>query len=359
MKRVLLILTCFIFGLPLITNAQATLKAHYKFDETSGTVATDASGNGYDADIIGTTTWVEGVMGGALEFGGDANVTIPATTMLLSSAIGSVSLWVNVVMPTGQTSGGIRTLFWAGDASGSGFGPENELHIHLEEGGSEYWLGGECSFFILDESDNGHAFLFSDPEKGTSPGAAPVNPILLGDSIWHHVVGTFGNGKVKLYIDGAFVVEEDYSPTGFGLTNMFLGQMGGGQRRFNGRLDDVRIYSGVLTEEEIIALNQVTPVRDGLEANPKFVLYENSPNPFNASTTIRYQLAENSDVQLTIYNQAGQLVRTLVNENQLPGLQSVNWDGRDGAGQPMSSGIYLYRLQVGNELQTKKLMLIK
>ncbi len=357
MKKNLLILIGCILVLPFTTNSQATLKAHYKFDETSGTVAVDASGNGFDADITGTTNWVDGTIGGALEFGGDAAVTIPASTMFLNSFYGSVSFWVNVIVPTGESSG-IRTIFWAGDnTTGSGFGPENELHVHLEQGGSSSWLGGECSYVVADAE--GTAFLFSDPDKGTSPGNPPVNPILIGDTAWHHIVCTFSSLKTQLYIDGEFISETDNRPNSFAFTHIFLGQMAYGGRTFDGKLDDVRIFSGVLTEEEITSLYNITSIWDIQEANSKFALYENYPNPFSETTAISYQLTENSDVLLSIYNHSGQLVRTLVNENQLPGLQSINWDGRDEAGKRLSPGIYLYNIVVNDKSQTKKLMLIK
>jgi len=355
MRKILLIMTCSIFALNLITSAQGVLKAHYKLDETSGTIAADASGNGFDATLSGTTSWVAGERDGALEFGGDAAVTLPAAIMGLTSAIGSVSLWMNAGVPAED----INTMFWAGDnTTGGGFGAENEMHIHIEEAKEPSWSGGECSFFIIADPNT---FLFSDPEKGTDPAAAPVNPLLLGDTTWHHIVGTFGEDKTKLYIDDSLIMETDYNPTNYALDNIFLGQMGGGQRKYTGKLDDVRIFIGVLTEEQITELYQPPPshISDNPVANSQFVLYENYPNPFNGITTISYQLAENSDVLLTIYNQTGKLVRTLVQEKQVSGFQSISWDGCDDAGQQLSSGIYLYRLQVDNNMQTRKLILIE
>jgi len=62
---------------------------------------------------------------------------------------------------------------------------------------------------------------------------------------------------------------------------------------------------------------------------------------------------------LTIYNQTGKNVHTLVQEKQGSGFQSINWDGCDDSGQQLRSGIYLYRLHVDNKVQTRKLMLIK
>lgn len=90
-----------------------------------------------------------------------------------------------------------------------------------------------------------------------------------------------------------------------------------------------------------------------------FALEQNYPNPFNPETTIRYQLNQPGDVQLIIYNLLGQKVAQLINERQNSGEYQIRWNGRDAAGYPVSSGAYLYRLSVGNELITRKMLLVK
>jgi hypothetical protein len=89
------------------------------------------------------------------------------------------------------------------------------------------------------------------------------------------------------------------------------------------------------------------------------VLFDNYPNPFNPSTTMRYALPERAEVKLTIYNVLGQEIRTLVNEVQPAGIHSVRWNGRDNRNNPVSSGIYIYRLQAGEQVQSKKLILLE
>ncbi len=85
----------------------------------------------------------------------------------------------------------------------------------------------------------------------------------------------------------------------------------------------------------------------------------NFPNPFNPSTTISYQLAEDSPVNLSIYNQRGQLVRTLVNESQIAGTYAVGWDGRNDCGKSVSSGLYFYRMKTSTISDTRKMLMIK
>ena len=85
----------------------------------------------------------------------------------------------------------------------------------------------------------------------------------------------------------------------------------------------------------------------------------NYPNPFNLATTIQYALPQAAAVQLTIHNVLGQVVRTLVAEHQPAGHYAVNYDGRDDHGQPLSSGLYFYRLQAGPVSQVEKMVLLK
>ena len=85
-----------------------------------------------------------------------------------------------------------------------------------------------------------------------------------------------------------------------------------------------------------------------------FILYQNYPNPFNPSTTIRYTLPQRSPVRLTVFNSLGQDVVTLFQEEQESGYHEVPFDA-----SRLASGVYLYRLQAGNLVQTRKLLLQK
>ena len=90
-----------------------------------------------------------------------------------------------------------------------------------------------------------------------------------------------------------------------------------------------------------------------------FHLENNFPNPFNPATTIEYSLRNQADVKLSIFNVLGQKVRELVNESQTAGIHRVIWDGTDASGTVVSTGIYLYRMQVGDLAETRKMVLIK
>lgn len=85
-----------------------------------------------------------------------------------------------------------------------------------------------------------------------------------------------------------------------------------------------------------------------------------SPNPFNPSTAIWYDVPANSgDVTLRVFDVSGRFVRTLVDGQQAPGRWMVTWDGRDAHGRSVSTGIYFYRLEGGGFSATKKMLLLK
>jgi hypothetical protein len=91
----------------------------------------------------------------------------------------------------------------------------------------------------------------------------------------------------------------------------------------------------------------------------KFSLKQNFPNPFNPVTTLRYDLPENGHVNITIYDMLGRQVKTLINQIQDAGYRSVIWDATNDYGKPVSAGIYLYQIQAGDFIQTRKMVLLK
>jgi hypothetical protein len=86
----------------------------------------------------------------------------------------------------------------------------------------------------------------------------------------------------------------------------------------------------------------------------EFALYQNYPNPFNPSTTIQYSVKERASVELVLYDILGRQVVVLVNEEQDAGYYKINFN----AGR-LASGIYFYRIQAGNFIETKKMILLK
>jgi hypothetical protein len=90
-----------------------------------------------------------------------------------------------------------------------------------------------------------------------------------------------------------------------------------------------------------------------------FALSQNYPNPFNPSTAIDYALSERAFVTIKVHNLLGQEVKTLVAEEKGAGIYTLQWNGKDNAGNDVPSGMYLYTMRAGNFVQTKKMMLMK
>lgn len=91
----------------------------------------------------------------------------------------------------------------------------------------------------------------------------------------------------------------------------------------------------------------------------EFALGNNYPNPFNPSTSIAYALPEKAQVTLEIYDVAGRLVQTLVNQEKEAGRYTIQWDGQNAAGSQVASGLYVYRIKAGSFVEAKTMMLVK
>jgi len=111
-----------------------------------------------------------------------------------------------------------------------------------------------------------------------------------------------------------------------------------------------------LTEVPVTAISSETEA----EALPQGLLLEqNYPNPFNGETAIHFSVPQLTDVELAIFDLAGQQVALLLQGGCPAGEHAVRWDGRDDSGYRLASGLYLYRLKAGMQLETRKLMLIR
>ena len=90
-----------------------------------------------------------------------------------------------------------------------------------------------------------------------------------------------------------------------------------------------------------------------------YSLHQNYPNPFNPVTKLRYDLPENSHVNITIFDILGREVKTIVNQYQNAGYRSITWNATNDHGHSVNAGVYLYRIQAGNYTLAKKMVLLK
>lgn len=255
---------------------------------------------------------------------------------------------------------------------------------------------------------------------GSSP-ALPINPYLESDTQiplheWHYVAITYDGTTLHFYFDGV--------PDGGGLLSgplvpnddpLHIGaDFPGDDEYWHGRIDELRIWNKALKPTHIqAAMNgRATPKASALvgywrfdegsgntardksrETNhgtlvngptwvtpgapignvgkaiagqieqavlDQFVLTKNFPNPFNPETEIRFYLPEASQVFVRVFNTLGYEINTLVDSPLNAGLHSVRWDGKDNRGNPVSSGVYLYQVQVGDKFsQIRKMSLLK
>ena len=116
-------------------------------------------------------------------------------------------------------------------------------------------------------------------------------------------------------------------------------------------------YGGKESEPSLPdSASAVTGVQDG---EFRLALRHASPNPFNPMTVITYVLPEDAPAELSIYDASGKLVRALVREDGSAGVHHAPWDGRDDDGRRLASGVYFFRLEVGGEVLTRRMVLLK
>ena len=127
---------------------------------------------------------------------------------------------------------------------------------------------------------------------------------------------------------------------------------------FLGDLEDIQDFY-INTTLLMLSTGDDVSLADVTVMPEKFTLHQNYPNPFNPVTTLRYDLPENGHVNIIIYDMLGRQVKTLMDQTQDAGYRSIIWDATNDYGKPVSAGIYLYQIQAGEYMQTKKMVLLK
>jgi hypothetical protein len=206
--------------------------ALWSFDEGTGTIVSDTSGNGNNGALYnmdGSTCWVDGKPGKALMFNGiDDYVSIPDSDTLHQTSAITVAFWIKAASEQ----------------------PSSDLFTVIEKSHSNIDYSGW--YFQSQYDKKGVSFGFgngSDWNNGTG------SDVVLADDVWHFVTGTYDGTQVKFYIDGN--LESSKITTGQIATNnrpINIGHWGAGERYFKGIIDEVRIYNRALSDAEIQAL---------------------------------------------------------------------------------------------------------
>jgi hypothetical protein len=145
-------------------------------------------------------------------------------------------------------------------------------------------------------------------------------------------------------------------------SDMLTGKCCHGTGVVDGKIYAIGGYMGTWLSSMCMTVEEYDPSKDDLLGVERidlklpqiFALHQNYPNPFNPRTVISWQLAVGNRVDLSIYNMLGQKVATLARGKQQAGFHTVEWNASGFA-----SGVYLYRLQTGDYVETKKMVLIR
>jgi len=221
MYRNLIWLFSFVLVLSIAGNVSAKLVGYWNFDEGSGTVAVDSSGNGNDGTINGTPDWIAGQLGGALDFDGSTDyVEIPHNDSLSITEQITIAAWTNM-----------RT-----NASG-------EMAI-VSKGG---WAANNLPYELTETPGDVIFWQFYDNEgrDTCSPDSPAVNE-------WHHITATYDGTIFKCYIDGELGEEWEYTgKMPENTLSVMIGRRSTGGTWFNGMIDEVMIFDHALNEDEI------------------------------------------------------------------------------------------------------------
>jgi hypothetical protein len=225
-----------------------------------------------------------------------------------------------------------------GDARGAGFADadgDGDIDLHLVNAGDDVYFRNE----IGDDYHWLHVDL-----KGTLSNRSGVGA--------HITVETGGLTQLR----------EVGGETGLQSQNSLTAEFGLGPVALP---SDITIEwpSGVVQHVDNVGADQRVTIT---EANPtsapivrddaRFQLEPNHPNPFRGTTSISYSLAEPAELSLRVYDVAGRLVRTLDEGTRSAGTRTVQWNGRDDAGQPVAPGIYFYEMRAGEWARTRKMV---
>jgi hypothetical protein len=335
MKAVLCLIVILASTAPLSAKADITtdLIAWYSFD---GNLA-DSSGNTNHGSPIGDlllTTDRFGAPDMAYEFNGlNSYILIPNSTSLSSpdSAL-TQAAWV---------------LFYGPSRIGQAFGP-----ITMKSASSP----NSFMYRMTATPGAGTSVAFNNwlNSYGTS------YDFLL--SQWYHVASVFDGTAVQFYVNGARV-DSVAAPTTIvpSVYNMTIGgDVPGILEIFWGKIDDVRIYSRALTDGDIAELCDCPAT--GVNKAPALsasAIRRTYPNPSGGDTSVDFFVESSGNVELTVYDVAGRLVRTLHTGALARGEHAANWDGRNAAGKLVPSGVYFLRLNTGGVVVSSRLVRIR
>ncbi len=233
--------------LPNIPITDPNLVGWWKFEAGSGTTVVDFSGHGNNGTIVDNVLWVPGMFNIALEFLGDDKGHVELPPGIVSTAKGSILMWVNTDLTDDEG------MMWYGtETGGDGFGDENEIHLHVDDPG------------VLGFGMEGSTDIRLDGPQIAGAG-------------WVHVAATWDQKDgCRLYFNGAEVDFQAYTANVANLTVIRLGRpvgTGNGNRYYDGLMDDVRLFNHAISPAQVSEI--MSKGEDPLKAG--------SPKPSNGA----------------------------------------------------------------------------
>jgi hypothetical protein len=309
---------------PTPADVSTGLIARYPF---SGD-ASDASGNGNNGTLVGgmaLTTDRSGAPNSAYQFNGlNSYISVPNSASLSSPTTAMTqAAWISIAGPS-QVGGGFDPIIMKSVTSENGF---------------MYRMNCETTYF-------GAAYNNWNTHLSASQ-AIPLNE-------WHHVATVFNGSTIKFYFDGlpvgtqpmALTIVSDTRPLTIG------GDFPGSPEYFNGKIDDVALYSRALSDADILQLySGATGVEESF-AGSAVTLGTPMPNPTRGPVNVDLSLAATEYVRLAIYDASGRLVSRLAERAMDRGTHTLQWN--PGV---VANGVYFLRLETAGNHRVAKVVL--
>jgi len=271
------------------------------------------------------------------------------------------------------------------------FDQRSENHLYRNDNVNGFVEVSEQTEINFNPGQTYYAAAFGDIDNDgdldlyVSAGPAEIDPGVGGniDLLFENTIGTNNNwlefrlegvqsnrsavgARVTCFTDTLMQLREVQSGSGYNSFNPLVQHFGFGQRTI---VDSVIIRwpSGIIDRMFEVPMNQIINVLEGVTAGVETRstiplttnLEQNYPNPFNPTTRINYALSQQSDVRLEVFDITGKLVKTLVDTRLSPGQYTISWNGRNAFGDIAVSGVYVYRMQAGSQIESKKMVFVQ
>jgi hypothetical protein len=322
-------------------------------------------------DSHGDTLWTKRYGGSQAEYSGEVVQTLPDSGYIVVGQTGSFGAgeWDVYLIKTNSLGDTLWTKTFGGSESDHGESVQQTSDRgFIITGKTESFGQGWGDLYLIKTSSFGDTLWTRTFGGGDEDYGEYVQETMEGDYIVTGGTQSFGEGWFNLYlikidVYGNTIWESTLGPGTYN-SGSCVQQTTDGGYIVVGRSD-------YISEPMDVYLVKTDP--DGSvgvsfnnfpdhEIVKSAFLFQNYPNPFNPSTTIQYDIPVGSGtipVRVFVYNVRGHLVRKLVEQEKLPGTYQVHWDGRDEHGQQVSSGVYLNRVEAGDFISTRKMVLVR